>query len=170
MNRGLLVGINAYPNGNELNGCVNDVTDMADFLVSHRDFKEEDIRLVTDDRATTQAIKDRLQWLISGAAAGDRLIFALQRPRSPISDPRCKRQSHTSRRMHLSGRLRLDGRACHPGRGVPPDVRRSSHRCGVYLGVGLVFLRGSGEGIPSTHAEDQIHAHAGGYCLATEDR
>ncbi len=75
MNRGLLVGINAYPGGNELQGCVNDVTDMADFLVSHCAFQEEEIRLVTDARATTDAIKERLKWLVDGAKAGDRIIF-----------------------------------------------------------------------------------------------
>jgi len=74
MNRGLLVGINAYP-GNELNGCVNDVTDMADFLVSHCGFNESDLRLITDSRATTQAIKDRLKWLVGEAKVGDRIIF-----------------------------------------------------------------------------------------------
>ena len=74
MNRGLLVGINAYP-GNELNGCVNDVTDMADFLVSHGGFNESDLRLITDSRATTAAIKDRLKWLVGEAKAGDRIIF-----------------------------------------------------------------------------------------------
>jgi hypothetical protein len=74
MNRALLVGINAYP-GNELNGCVNDVSDMAEFLVSHCGFEESDIRLVTDRRATTKAILDRLKWLTSGAKPGDRLMF-----------------------------------------------------------------------------------------------
>ena len=74
MNRGLLVGINAYP-GNELHGCVNDVTDMADFLVSHCGFQEDDIRLLTDSRATTSAIEDRLKWLIDGVAPGDRIVF-----------------------------------------------------------------------------------------------
>jgi len=74
MNRALLVGINAYP-GNELHGCVNDVTDMADFLVSHVGFDESDIRLVTDDRATTQAIVERLNWLTQGVQAGDRILF-----------------------------------------------------------------------------------------------
>lgn len=74
MNRALLVGINAYP-GNELNGCVNDVTDMADFLVSHCGFDEGDIRLVTDGRATATAIRDRLKWLVSGLKAGDRAFF-----------------------------------------------------------------------------------------------
>ena len=74
MNRGLLVGINAYP-GNELQGCVNDVTDMADFLVSHCGFSEDEIRLVTDARATTSAILDRLNWLLNGVKAGDRIVF-----------------------------------------------------------------------------------------------
>ena len=74
MNRALLVGINAYP-GNELRGCVNDVTDMAGFLVSHCGFDESDIRLVTDGRATAQGIRDRLGWLLKGAKAGDRLVF-----------------------------------------------------------------------------------------------
>jgi hypothetical protein len=74
MNRALLVGINAYP-GNELNGCVNDVTDMANFLVSHCGFDEDEIRLITDARATTDAILHRLNWLIHSAKPGDRIMF-----------------------------------------------------------------------------------------------
>jgi hypothetical protein len=74
MNRALLVGINAYPE-NELNGCIDDVTDMADFLVGHCGFSERDVRLITDRRATTGAILDRLKWLVGGAAPGDRLVF-----------------------------------------------------------------------------------------------
>jgi hypothetical protein len=74
MNRALLIGINAYPD-NELNGCVNDVNDMGDFLVSHSGFDEADIRLVTDSWATTSAIMDRLEWLIKGVKAGDRIVL-----------------------------------------------------------------------------------------------
>lgn len=74
MNRALLVGINAYP-GNELQGCVNDVTDMADFLVSHCGFDEGDIRMLTDARATTEAVRDRLKWLIDGMKPGARIVF-----------------------------------------------------------------------------------------------
>jgi len=74
MNRALLVGINTYP-GNELHGCVNDVTDMAEFLVGHCGFDESDIRLITDSRATTAAIKERLKWLLDGLKAGDRGVF-----------------------------------------------------------------------------------------------
>ena len=74
MKRALLVGINTYP-GCPLNGCVNDVSDMAQTLVGSFGFQHDDIRLVTDARATTEAIKDRLSWLVSGTTAGDTLYF-----------------------------------------------------------------------------------------------
>lgn len=72
--KALLVGINAYP-GCPLNGCINDVTDMAQHLVSQCEFDQGSIRLLVDERATTQGILERLQWLIDGAKAGDRLFF-----------------------------------------------------------------------------------------------
>lgn len=74
MNRALLVGINTYPDS-PLRGCVNDVKDMADFLTQKCRFKAGDIRMITDNRATTQAIRDRLDWLLEGIKAGDRILF-----------------------------------------------------------------------------------------------
>jgi hypothetical protein len=74
MNRALLVGINKYPDA-PLCGCVNDVTDMAAFLVARCGFGANEIRLLTDKRATTTAIKERLAWLVRGAKRGDRLVF-----------------------------------------------------------------------------------------------
>jgi hypothetical protein len=70
----LLVGINAYP-GQPLNGCVNDVTDMAKFLVAKCGFESDDIRLLVDSRATTDGIKERLGWLLAGVEPGDRVFF-----------------------------------------------------------------------------------------------
>ncbi len=52
MNKAVLVGINEYP-GCPLEGCVNDVSDMAQFLTSKCGFAPRDIRLVTDAQATT---------------------------------------------------------------------------------------------------------------------
>jgi metacaspase-1 len=76
MNKALLVGINKYPDkDNELHGCVNDTTDMANFLHQKCHFAMGDIRLLTDARATTQGIRERLNWLIGDAKAGDRLFF-----------------------------------------------------------------------------------------------
>ena len=74
MDRALLVGINKYP-GAALNGCVNDVTDMARFLTAGRGFSSGNVRLLTDTRATTQGILDRLEWLVDGLKPGDRALF-----------------------------------------------------------------------------------------------
>jgi len=74
MKRALLVGINVYP-GQPLNGCVNDVTDAAAYLVNSAGFAMEDVRLLTDSRATTAEIRARLDWLLGGAAPGDTVYF-----------------------------------------------------------------------------------------------
>ena len=72
--KALCVGINKY-DGAPLSGCVNDVSDMAEFLVDHAGFNPDSVRLLTDKRATTAAILERLKWLVTGAKAGDRLVF-----------------------------------------------------------------------------------------------
>ena len=69
----LLVGINKYRNS-PLNGCVNDVTDMASFLVKYYGVSSGDIRLLVDERATTKAILERLNWL-TDVKPGDRCLF-----------------------------------------------------------------------------------------------
>jgi metacaspase-1 len=75
--RALLVGLNHYPNPeNNLKGCVNDVLQMSSLLQHGFGFEDSrQIRLLTDERATTGAIKDRLRWLLSGTGAGDVLVF-----------------------------------------------------------------------------------------------
>jgi hypothetical protein len=74
MNRALLIGINKYPDA-PLRGCVNDVQDMASFLVTRAGFKHSEVRLLVDKRATTTAILERLSWLVNGVREGDRLLF-----------------------------------------------------------------------------------------------
>ena len=74
MQRALLVGINEYPSA-PLHGCVNDVQDMAEFLVERCGFDMNDVRLLTDARATTQGILERIGWLLTGVRLGDRIFF-----------------------------------------------------------------------------------------------
>jgi metacaspase-1 len=74
VDRALLVGINEYP-GQPLRGCVNDVMDMAKFLVEKCNFASDDIRLLVDARATTDGIRDRLGWLLTGLSPNDRILF-----------------------------------------------------------------------------------------------
>ena len=72
--RALLVGINKY-SGSPLAGCVNDVLDMAHFITDHCGFDPKAVRLLTDERATTKEILDRLDWLVTGLKVGDRILF-----------------------------------------------------------------------------------------------
>lgn len=76
MDKALLVGINKYP-GAPLRGCVNDVTDAAKLITDKTGigFDPKNVRLLTDARATTAAIKERLQWLVTGLKPGDRILF-----------------------------------------------------------------------------------------------
>ena len=76
-NKALLVGINAYPNpSNQLRGCVNDIVDMENFIASkNKIYQRENIRTLTDSRATKKGILAALDWLILGATAGDQILF-----------------------------------------------------------------------------------------------
>jgi hypothetical protein len=66
--RALLVGINAYPDpANQLNGCVND-TFLVSEMLQENGFAAENIRLLTDERATRDAILERMHWLLDDAA------------------------------------------------------------------------------------------------------
>jgi len=76
-NKALLVGINAYPNpSNNLRGCINDIMDMEYFIASkNKVYTKENIKTLTDSRATKQGILDNLNWLLLGASTGDQLLF-----------------------------------------------------------------------------------------------
>lgn len=74
MKRALLIGINQYP-GQALNGCVNDVNDVAGYLVDAQGFAQGDIQLLTDAAATTDAICGAIKGLVAGAAEADTLLL-----------------------------------------------------------------------------------------------
>lgn len=74
--RALLVGINDYPDPKmQLNGCVNDVYLMSAVL-QECGFEPDEIRALTDRRATRAGLLERLDWLTEGVCAGDeRVLF-----------------------------------------------------------------------------------------------
>ena len=76
-NKALLVGINAYPNpSNHLRGCINDIVDMEYFIATkNKVYPKENIRTLTDSRATKKGILNALNWLLLGASAGDQILF-----------------------------------------------------------------------------------------------
>jgi len=84
-----LVGINDYrPSGSggpDLNGCINDVKDMANTLVICG-FEPRNIRLATDRSATRENIMKGLAWLTAKAAGSDSLVFYYSGHGSQVAD------------------------------------------------------------------------------------
>lgn len=77
MKRALLVGINNYKDSSipDLQGCVNDVTNMYDICKKYWGYKNEGIVIITDNRATKKAIVDSLNSIVANSKSGDELLF-----------------------------------------------------------------------------------------------
>lgn len=85
--RALLVGINRYEDPrNNLRGCVNDALMVGKLLTENYAFQPEDVRLLIDDRATTEGIRERLKWLVDDAAPGSVLVFHFSGHGSQVRD------------------------------------------------------------------------------------
>ncbi|KAI9322546.1 peptidase C14, caspase domain-containing protein [Dichotomocladium elegans] len=75
--RALLIGINYFDTENALEGCINDVHNVKDFIVSFYGFSEQNMKILTDDQKdptqtpTRANILAALQWLVEGAEDGD---------------------------------------------------------------------------------------------------
>ena len=85
--RALLIGINDYPGTqNDLQGCVNDITNVYDVLVKYFGFVSTDIAMLSNKRATKKAILDLLKGLIATGAPGDTLVFHYSGHGSQVRD------------------------------------------------------------------------------------
>ncbi|MFQ5865756.1 MAG: caspase domain-containing protein [bacterium] len=85
-NKALLIGINDYKGFNDLQGCINDLKSMRKILMNYVGFQAEDIRVLTDERATKQNIVTRLQWLVRNAKKGDWCVVHFSGHGSQIRD------------------------------------------------------------------------------------
>lgn len=70
----LLIGINEYRE-QPLRGCVNDVVDLATFLVERAGFAREGVTLLLDGRATRAAILHHVRELVRSVRPGDRALL-----------------------------------------------------------------------------------------------
>jgi uncharacterized caspase-like protein len=71
----LCVGINTYPDGNNLNGCLNDANAWAALLTQHFGFPQANVKLLLEAQATKANIMAGLESLLAGARPGDVLVF-----------------------------------------------------------------------------------------------
>lgn len=87
MQKALLIGINKYKiPGADLNGCVNDVTNLRDVLLKYFNFEIDNIKIITDERATKNAIISGLNWLCEGVKSTDSILFQFSGHGSQIVD------------------------------------------------------------------------------------
>jgi hypothetical protein len=72
----LLVGVNQYPRGTALSGCVTDVELQRELLIHRFGFKASDILTLTDSQATRENIETAfIEHLTEQAQAGDAVVF-----------------------------------------------------------------------------------------------
>jgi hypothetical protein len=85
--KALLVGINNFTRPEwELNGCINDTLEMQELLKTYYGFKDEDIKLLHDQDATNQGIRDGLGWLLHGSQSGDVRVFHFSSHGTQVDD------------------------------------------------------------------------------------
>ncbi|KAL1844100.1 hypothetical protein VTJ49DRAFT_4952 [Mycothermus thermophilus] len=80
--KALLIGINYFNQRGQLRGCINDVRNMAAFLVTYAGYRMEDMVQLTDDAnnrdlniPTKENILRAMEWLVKDARPNDSLFF-----------------------------------------------------------------------------------------------
>jgi len=91
--RALLVGINYNNTSAQLRGCINDIKNQKEVLLSHYGFQEHEIRMLSEDEPhhlwpKKQHIVEGLRWLFEGASSGDLLFFQYSGHGSQFQTPR----------------------------------------------------------------------------------
>ncbi|GAA5810459.1 hypothetical protein MFLAVUS_003880 [Mucor flavus] len=75
--RALLIGINYFGTSAELKGCINDVENIKQFLVTMYNFHEEDMVILTDNQSNPQGMPTKqniiraMQWLVHDSRPND---------------------------------------------------------------------------------------------------
>ncbi|KAL3466254.1 caspase domain-containing protein [Aspergillus heterothallicus] len=79
--RALLIGINYFGQPNQLQGCINDVTNVSAFLNQRHGYRREDMVILTDDQENPKSVPTKanilraMQWLVYDAKPNDSLFI-----------------------------------------------------------------------------------------------
>ncbi|KAI9371296.1 caspase domain-containing protein [Aspergillus egyptiacus] len=79
--RALLIGINYFGQPNQLQGCINDVTNVSTFLHERYGYRRQDMVILTDDQQNPKSIPTKanilraMQWLVHDAQPNDSLFI-----------------------------------------------------------------------------------------------
>jgi hypothetical protein len=91
MKRAFLCGINYIGTDSALNGCINDITNVNNFLVKNCGYDAKNIKIMTDDpksvtKPTRANMEAGISWLANNSVAGDTLFFYYSGHGSDIKD------------------------------------------------------------------------------------
>lgn len=91
MKRAFLCGINYIGTGSALNGCINDISNVNNFLVKNCGYDAKNIKIMTDDpksvtKPTRANMEAGISWLANNSVAGDTLFFYYSGHGSDIKD------------------------------------------------------------------------------------
>ncbi|OJJ60520.1 hypothetical protein ASPSYDRAFT_737834 [Aspergillus sydowii CBS 593.65] len=79
--KALLIGINYFGQPNQLQGCINDVTNVSSFLHERKGYRREDMVILTDDQKNPKSVPTKsniiraMQWLVHEAQPNDSLFI-----------------------------------------------------------------------------------------------
>ena len=73
--KAIIFGINNYQSIVDLRGCLNDTKNMSTLLTDVMEFSPKNVRVFANDEVTWDNIQTQFDWLVDGAAEGDRLVF-----------------------------------------------------------------------------------------------
>ena len=73
----LIIGINEYKNLSNLEYAVNDAKAVKDILINKFKYKEDNIKILTNEEATHQNIMDNFYNLVKETAINDSVIIFL---------------------------------------------------------------------------------------------
>jgi len=73
--RAVVVGLNEYATQPGLRGCVNDGTNLGLVMEQFAGFASAEVRVISDEAAAKRDIEEHLEWLVTGAKAGDLLVL-----------------------------------------------------------------------------------------------
>lgn len=76
--KALLIGINYKGQDGQLNGCINDVNQIYNFLINNCGYNKNNISILTEEQPITPTrnnIETQIRWLVSNLMSGDTIFF-----------------------------------------------------------------------------------------------
>lgn len=104
--RALLFGINHYGGGSDLNGCLNDVEDMAKMI--RENYPDADVRIFKDGQVTRAAFIANMEAAISSMKSGDSLLVHYSGHGTQVTDRHGDEEDGYDEALYLSDGTVID--------------------------------------------------------------